>query len=65
MRNLIELIDSSVKRLREGEEQFEATENPAWFIFIKRESSLLLRLTISLWLKIRFRKGIDKTKKRL
>lgn len=44
----------SASRLQEGELRFKSTENPVWFAFLERESSIMLRRAIGYWFKIRF-----------
>jgi len=50
------LIQNSAERLVEGEKKLREVGDGSWLFFLKRESSILLRLAIKLWLKLRFRR---------
>lgn len=47
-------ILKSAKRLAEGEEEYSKRGNGYWLWFLKKESTILLRRVISLWIKLRF-----------
>ena len=44
----------SAERLVEAEEQYSKTGDHFWLLFLKRESSILLRRAIKIWLRLRF-----------
>jgi len=50
------LILDSAERLAKGEQKLREVGDGAWLFFLKRESSILLRLVIKAWLKLRFRR---------
>lgn len=50
------LIQNSAERLAEGEKKLREVGDGAWLFFLKRESSILLRLVVKVWLNLRFRR---------
>lgn len=49
-------ILESAQRLEESESAYQATGDPVWIGFLKRESSILLRRVLKFWLRVRFRR---------
>jgi len=45
----------SAQRLVEGADWYEATGTRFWLLFMRRESTILLRRAFKLWLRLRFR----------
>ena len=62
LRLLIQLATKSAKRLFEADRNLEESGDRVWLLFMRKESGILLRLALKLWLKLRFR-GIDKQNK--
>ena len=46
----------SAERLVEGEEHYKETGEPVWILFLKKESSILVRRAVKVWLNLRFRR---------
>ena len=46
-------ILKSAQRLAEGEEEYSKRGNGYWLWFLRKESTILLRRVISLWVKLR------------
>lgn len=43
----------SAKRLAEGEQEYEKTKGKFWPAFLKRESTILVRRAVRVWLRLR------------
>lgn len=56
-KRLIELINRSAYRLAEAEDWLEQTKSRAWLLFLKRESNILLKRAVALWIKTRLGRG--------
>jgi len=54
---IVELISRSSVRLVGAISDNRFSTDRAWYLFIKRESWLLLRLAVRLFFKLRFKKG--------
>ena len=46
----------SAQRLAEGEIYYKASNDPVWLAFLKKESLILLKRAIKVWLRLRFRR---------
>lgn len=47
-------ILKSAQRLAEGEEEYSKKGDHYWLWFLRKESSILLKRVISLWIRLRF-----------
>ena len=51
-------VISSAIRLAKAGLDYAETKNPNWIPFLKRESSYLVRRSIELWFRLRFRRKL-------